>query len=99
MMVEGLGRAAWNGEGCCWRGLDMLLLWWPGDWALWSSGDEADTLPVLGECIEAGTDPPDRSRGSHVVPGLRLWRLEWDIVVSAVEVTFWFEAAEAVGYE
>lgn len=30
--------------------------------------------------------PPDKSRGSHVVPGLRLWRLACDMVVSAVEV-------------
>jgi hypothetical protein len=45
-------------------------------------------LAELGECIETGAPTaPDMSRGSHVVPGLRLWlwRFPWGIVVNAVE--------------
>jgi len=95
-MVVGFGRDGVE-KGECWdccSGLDMLLLWWPGDWALWSSGDEAE----LGECIEMGAPTaPDMSMGSHEVVGLRLDRLECDMVVKAVEVVmFWVDAA---GYE
>ena len=80
----------------------MLLLWWPGDWALWSSGEEAETLPELGECMDTGAPTaPDMSMGNHEVVGLRLARLECDMVVNAVEVLMLWDgaAADTAGYE
>lgn len=59
-----------------------------GDCAFWSSvEDEPVTLPeLIGECMDTGAPTaPERSSGSHVVPGLKLSRLACDIAVSAVD--------------
>jgi hypothetical protein len=79
----------------------MVLLWCPGEWALWSSGEEGVPLAELGEWMDTGAlTVPVRSSGNQLVTGLKLWRPGCDMVVRAVEVMSWAGAAEVTaGYE